>query len=73
MAQNYYFQFLQINDEGADGFDLETLSTVEQVKGFSFFLALPHSDVQNAFDTMVSISGDWLHVKLMERCMTKTI
>lgn len=50
------FSVLQINDEGADGFDLETLST-EQVKGLAFFLALPHSDVQNAFDTMVSISG----------------
>ena len=50
------FSVLQINDEGADGFDLETLST-EQVKGLAFFLALPHSDVQNAFDTMISISG----------------
>ena len=50
------FSVLQINDEGADGFDLETLSS-EQVKGLAFFLALPHSDVQNAFDTMVSISG----------------
>lgn len=37
------------------GFDLETLST-EQVKGLAFFLALPHSDVQIAFDTMDSIS-----------------
>ena len=46
---------LQITDEGAAGFDLETLST-EQVKGLAFFLALPHSDVQNAFDTMDSIS-----------------
>ena len=31
------------------------LST-EEVKGLAFFLALPHSDVQNAFDTMDSIS-----------------
>ncbi len=49
------FSVLQITDEGASGFDLETLST-EQVKGLAFFLALPHSDVQNAFDTMDSIS-----------------
>ncbi|AXY55968.1 cell division protein ZipA [Acinetobacter chinensis] len=50
------FSVLQITDEGAAGFDLENLST-EQVKGLAFFLALPHSDVQNAFDTMISISG----------------
>lgn len=49
------FSVLQITDEGAAGFDLETLS-IEQVKGLAFFLALPHSDVQNAFDTMDSIS-----------------
>ncbi|OTG65711.1 cell division protein ZipA [Acinetobacter sp. ANC 4470] len=49
------FSVLQITDEGAAGFDLETLST-EEVKGLAFFLALPHSDVQNAFDTMDSIS-----------------
>ena len=49
------FSVLQITDEGAAGFDLKTLST-EQVKGLAFFLALPHSDVQNAFDTMDSIS-----------------
>ncbi|WP_168394167.1 cell division protein ZipA C-terminal FtsZ-binding domain-containing protein [Acinetobacter indicus] len=50
------FSVLQITDNGADGFDLETLSN-EQVKGLAFFLALPHNDVQNAFDTMISISG----------------
>lgn len=50
------FSVLQIGNEGPAGFDLEALST-EEVKGLSFFLALPHSDVQNAFDTMVSISG----------------
>jgi len=50
------FSVLQITDNDADGFDLETLSN-EQVKGLAFFLALPHSDVQNAFDTMISISG----------------
>ncbi|OTG80561.1 cell division protein ZipA [Acinetobacter sp. ANC 5054] len=50
------FSVLQINnDSAAEGFDLETLST-EEVKGLAFFLALPHSDVQNAFDTMDSIS-----------------
>ena len=49
------FSVLQITDQGAAGFDLETLST-EQVKGLAFFLALPHSDVQNAFDTMDSLS-----------------
>lgn len=49
------FSVLQITDDGAAGFDLESLST-EQVKGLAFFLALPHSDVQNAFDTMDSIS-----------------
>lgn len=50
------FSVLQINNDGAaEGFDLETLST-EEVKGLAFFLALPHSDVQNAFDTMDSIS-----------------
>ncbi len=50
------FSVLQIGKEGPAGFDLEALST-EEVQGLSFFLALPHSDVQNAFDTMVSISG----------------
>lgn len=45
--QQITFFVLQITDEGAAGFDLETLST-EQVKGLAFFLALPHSDVQNA-------------------------
>ena len=50
------FSVLQVTDEGASGFDLEALST-EEVKGLAFFLALPHNDVQNAFDTMVSISG----------------
>ncbi|RKG32079.1 cell division protein ZipA C-terminal FtsZ-binding domain-containing protein [Acinetobacter tianfuensis] len=50
------FSVLQINNDGAAaGFDLESLSS-EQVKGLAFFLALPHSDVQNAFDTMDSIS-----------------
>ncbi|MFV5491487.1 cell division protein ZipA C-terminal FtsZ-binding domain-containing protein [Acinetobacter sp. ASP199] len=49
------FSVLQITDTGMEGFDLETLST-EEVKGLAFFLALPHSDVQNAFDTMDSIS-----------------
>ena len=49
------FSVLQITDDGAAGYDLESLST-EQVKGLAFFLALPHSDVQNAFDTMDSIS-----------------
>ncbi len=50
------FSVLQVTDGGASGFDLEALST-EEVKGLAFFLALPHNDVQNAFDTMVSISG----------------
>jgi cell division protein ZipA len=50
------FSALQITDNGTDGFDLETLST-EEVKGLALFLALPHSDVQNAFDTMVSIAN----------------
>ena len=50
------FSVLQINNDGAAaGFDLESLSS-EQVKGLAFFLALPHSDVQIAFDTMDSIS-----------------
>ncbi|WOE30332.1 MULTISPECIES: cell division protein ZipA C-terminal FtsZ-binding domain-containing protein [unclassified Acinetobacter] len=50
------FSVLKITEEGTEGFDLETLST-EEVKGLACFLALPHNDVQNAFDTMVSISG----------------
>lgn len=50
------FSALQITDTGTEGFELETLST-EEVKGLALFLALPHSDVQNAFDTMVSIAG----------------
>ena len=50
------FSVLQITEEGPAGFDLETLAN-EQVKGLAFFLALPHTDVQNAFDTMVSISN----------------
>ena len=49
------FSVLQISNDGAAGFDLETLST-EQVKGLAFFLALPHGDVQIAFDTMDSVS-----------------
>ncbi|WP_374667206.1 cell division protein ZipA C-terminal FtsZ-binding domain-containing protein [Acinetobacter sp.] len=49
------FSVLQISNDGATGFDLETLST-EQVKGLAFFLALPHGDVQIAFDTMDSVS-----------------
>ena len=49
------FSVLQITDEGAAGFDLETLST-EEIKGLAFFLALPHNDVQNAFDVMDSIA-----------------
>ena len=49
------FSVLRMADTGMEGFDLETLST-EEVKGLAFFLALPHSDVQNAFDTMDSIS-----------------
>ncbi len=49
------FSVLQLGDNGPVGFDLETLST-EQVKGLAFFLVLPHSDVQNAFDTMESIA-----------------
>ena len=49
------FSVLQLTDNGPVGFDLETLST-EQVKGLAFFLALPHVDVQNAFDTMESIA-----------------
>ncbi|ANF81163.1 cell division protein ZipA [Acinetobacter sp. NCu2D-2] len=49
------FSVLQVTDTGMEGFDLETLST-EEVKGLAFFLALPHTDVQNAFDTMDSIS-----------------
>ena len=50
------FSVLKLSDEGTEGFDLEILST-EEVKGLACFLALPHSDVQNAFDTMVSIAG----------------
>lgn len=50
------FSVLRVTDNGPDGFDLETLST-EQVQGLAFFLALPHSDVQKGFDTMVSIAG----------------
>lgn len=49
------FSVLQVTESYPIGFDLETLST-EEVKGLSFFLALPHKDVQNAFDTMDSIS-----------------
>lgn len=49
------FSVLRMTDTGMEGFDLETLST-EEVKGLAFFLALPHSDVQNAFDTMDSVS-----------------
>ena len=49
------FSVLQMTDTGMEGFDLETLST-QEVKGLAFFLALPHSDVQNAFETMDSIS-----------------
>ena len=49
------FSVLRMADTGMEGFDLETLST-EEVKGLAFFLVLPHSDVQNAFDTMDSIS-----------------
>ena len=47
------FSVLQISDTEIAGFDLETLST-EEVKGLAFFLALPHADVRNAFDTMDS-------------------
>ena len=54
--ENLSFSVLQITEEGPAGFDLETLAN-EQVKGLAFFLALPHNDVQNAFDTMVSISN----------------
>ena len=52
------FSALKIVDSelGTEGFDLETLST-EEVKGLALFLALPHGDVQHAFDTMVSIAG----------------
>lgn len=50
------FSVLKLTTEGTEGFDLETLST-EEVKGLACFLALPHGDVQNAFDTMVSIAG----------------
>ena len=50
------FSVLKLTEEGTEGFDLETLST-EEVKGLACFLALPHGDVQNAFDTMVSIAG----------------
>ena len=50
------FSVLRITDEGPNGFDLETLSG-EQVQGLAFFLALPHSNVQKGFDTMVSIAG----------------
>ena len=50
------FSVLRVTDNGPEGFDLETLST-EQVQGLAFFLALPHSDVQKGFDTMVSIAG----------------
>jgi cell division protein ZipA len=52
------FSALKIVDSelGTEGFDLETLST-EEVKGLALFLALPHSDVQHAFDTMVSTAG----------------
>lgn len=50
------FSVLQLTKDGfTEGFDLETLST-EEVKGLAFFMALPHSDVQNAFDTMDSIA-----------------
>lgn len=50
------FSVLQVTSEGiTEGFDLETLST-EEVKGLAFFMALPHDDVQNAFDTMDSIA-----------------
>ena len=49
------FSVLEITEDGANGFDLETLST-QEVKGLAFFLVLPHSDVQNAFDTMDSLS-----------------
>lgn len=50
------FSVLQVTSEGGtDGFDLETLST-EEVKGLAFFIALPHGDVQNAFDTMDSVA-----------------
>ena len=49
------FSVLQMTDTGMDGFDLENLST-DPIKGLAFFLALPHRDVQNAFDTMDSIS-----------------
>ena len=50
------FSVLKLTDEGTEGFDLETLST-EEVKGLACFLALPHNEVQNAFDTMASIAG----------------
>ncbi len=50
------FSVLRVTENGPDGFDLENLST-EQVQGLAFFLALPHSDVQKGFDTMVSIAG----------------
>ena len=50
------FSVLRLTDEGPAGFDLETLSG-EQVQGLAFFLALPHTDVQKGFDTMVSIAG----------------
>src|SRR5690606_38549396 len=49
------FSVLQMTDTGMEGFDLETLST-QEVKGLAFFLALPHSDAQNASDIMHSIS-----------------
>lgn len=50
------FSVLRITDEGPAGFDLETLSG-EQVQGLAFFLALPHSNVQKGYDSMVSIAG----------------
>lgn len=50
------FSVLRITDEGPAGFDLESLSG-EQVQGLAFFLALPHTNVQRGFDTMVSIAG----------------
>lgn len=52
-----WFSMMGLTKEGVITFDLNTLPTIEDLKGLVMFLPLPHPNVLQGFDSMMSISG----------------
>ncbi len=52
-----WFSMMGLTRDGIVPFDLNTLPTIDDLKGLVMFLPLPHPKVMQGFDSMMSIAG----------------